>query len=166
MKKILLNNIQNNEVFSVLIKWKNTLYYTGYYYDEHGNDYLFNDSKNIVCFKTVDELFDFYKQNNLNYNRDFAEYDFDVMPTNPLDYHSILDKWNILNTISTNLNIAFEGNENIYNDVYNYLFSCNFSVNPLPTLYKIPDNYFRLINSVFNMQNKVLEKLDYFDNSK
>ncbi len=95
-----------------------------------------------------------------------AEYDFDVMPTNPIDYRNILDKWNILNTISTNLNIAFEGNENTYNDVYNYLFSCNFSVNSLPTLYKITDNYFRLINSVFNMQTKVLQKLNYFDNSK
>ena len=83
------------------------------------------------------------------------------MLTNPIDYSDALNKWNILNTISLNLNIVFEGNENKYTEVYNYLFSCNFAIEQLPPLYKIPNKYFKLIISVFNNQNEVLDKLLY-----
>jgi len=161
MKQILFNSLNNEEVFSVLIKWKNNLYYTGYYYDEDGNDYLFNDLENIKCFKTFDELVSFCGQNNLLLNKDVSKYDFDIMLTNPIDYSDALNKWNILNTISLNLNIVFEGNENKYTEVYKYLFSCNFAIEQLPPLYKIPNKYFKLIISVFNNQNEVLDKLLY-----
>lgn len=162
MKQILLNNLKSKEVFSVLIKWKDNLYYTGYYYDEDGNDYLFNDLANIICFKTYDELIKFCAHNNLILDKNVAEYDFDTMPKNPIDYRDALNKWNILDTISLNINIIFEGNENKYTDVYNYLFSCNFAIDPLPTFFKIPNNYFQLIDNVFKKQTEILEKIKYY----
>lgn len=165
MKQILLNKLKNNEVFSVTIKWKNNLYYTGYYYDADGNDYLFNDLKNILCFKTYDELISFCAQNSLTLDNKVAEYDFDIIPTNPIDYRNSLNRWNLLDTISSNLNMVFEGNDNKYTEVYNYLFSCNFAVNPLPASYKIPDDYFQLIINVFNKQTELLEKIKYVNDN-
>lgn len=162
MKHILLDKLKNNEVFSVMIKSENNLYFTGYYYDEDGNDYLFNDLKNILCFKTFNELISFCARNNLILDDSIAEYDFDVIPTNPIDYRDVLNKWNMLDTISSNLNIVFEGNENKYNEVYDYLFSCNFAIEPLPPLYKISNEYSQLIHNVFNKQSEILEKIQYY----
>lgn len=98
-------------------------------------------------------------------DKNIAEYDFDTIPTNPIDYSDALNKWNILDTISSNLNIVFDGNENKYNEVYNYLFLCNFAVNPLPKLCKISNNYFQLINNVFDKQTELLEKIKYFNDN-
>lgn len=119
-----------------------------------------------MCFKTIDELIGFCTHNNLILDNNVAEYDFDTMPANPIDYTDVLNKWNMLDTISSNLNITFEGSENKYDEVYDYLFSCYFAVNPLPELYKIPNEYFQLINNVFDKQTEILEKITYFNDNE
>lgn len=163
MGRIFLNDLGSNEIFTVLIKWKSNSYYTGFYYNKKDRDCLFHSYKNIECFKTLDDLIKFFTENNLHLNNDVAEYDFDIMPSNPIDYSAVLNKWNILNTISTICNSFFEGNKQKYNKVYDYLFSCNFAVKPLPMLYKIPIDYYHQIIKVFKKQFKVLNKIKYFE---
>ena len=164
MEQILLDKLQIQEVFPVLIKWKNILYYAGHYYDEMGNDKLFHSQHNIECFSSLAKLTEFCSKNCFKLDSKVVKYDFDIAPTNPIDYKDILDKWNLLNTISESLNIFFEGNERKYDNPYHYLFSCCFAINPLPPTYRIPNNYFCLINKVFNKQNKILNRTLRFNN--
>ncbi len=165
MKQIILNNIENNEVYCTLIKWNNALYYTGFYYDTGGNDFLFNNSENIIGFKSVEELRIFCDENNLELLTNISEFDFDKVLDNPINYIEALNKWNLLNTISLNLHIAFEGNESRYSEIYDYLFSCNFSVKPLPKLYNIPNDYYRKIQQVFKNQINLLNKIIFYINN-
>ena len=164
MDQILLNNLQNQEVFPVLIKRKNILYYVGYYYDEEGNDNLFHSHKHIECFSSLAELTEFCSKNSLKLDSEVVIYDFDIAPSNPINYKDILNKWNLLNTISESLNIFFEGNERKYDKPYHFLFSCYFAINPLSPTYRIPDNYFCMINKVFSKQGKLLNKALHFYN--
>ncbi len=158
----LFKNPKENEIFPVLIKWKNILFFTGYYYDENDNDCLFHTLNNIECFKTMDDLKSFCEQNNLILNNELAEFDFDKTITNPIYYNDVLNKWNILNTISLNLHINFEGNKLKYNDVYNYLFAYCFAKEPLPALYEIPYEYFNIIKYIFEKQSEILKSIKYY----
>ncbi len=161
MKQIILNRIENKKIYCTQIKWNNAVYFTGFYYDMDGNDFLFNNGENIIGFKSVEELRIFCDENNLELSTDISEFDFDKILDNPINYKEALNKWNLLNTISINLNIAFEGNEYKYNETYNYLFSCNFAVEPLPELYNIPNIYYREIQQVYKNQCKLLDKIIY-----
>ncbi len=161
MKQIILSNITNKKVYYTLIKWNNAIYFTGFYYDINENDFLFNNGENIIGFKSVEELRIFCDKNNLELSTDISEFDFDKELDNPINYKEALNKWNLLNTISLNLNIAFEGNGNKYDEIYNYLFSCNFAVEPIPELYNIPNIYYREIQQIFKNQFRLLDKIIY-----
>ncbi len=165
MKQIILSNIENKEVCCTLIKWNNTIFFTGFYYDNDGNDLLFNNGENIIGFKSIEELRIFCDENDLELLTDISEFDFDKVLDNPINYKDALNKWNLLNTISLSFSIAFEGNENRYDEIYNYLFSCNFAVEPLSELHNIPYIYYRDIKQIFKNQFKLLDKIVYYINS-
>lgn len=105
----------------------------------------------------------FRNRRNLILNGETAVSDFDAKPANPIDYKDALNKRNLLNTACSGLNEEFTGNGDKYTYVYNYLFSCNFAKEPLPPLYKIPDEYFRLIKEVFAGQDIISDKIRYYN---
>ena len=87
--------IENRIVYPILIKNNKTAYLTLYYYTERSDSILHNDEKNLLYFRSKEEMERFCKINGLTIENDIVEYDFDTPISNPIDYKRVLDNWNL-----------------------------------------------------------------------
>ena len=101
--------IKDRTVYPILIKNNGKSYLTLYYYTKHADSVLHNDEKRILYFDSPSEIEAFCEENNLVIENDIVEYDFDTPIENPSDYRSILENWNLLNTIASTFSMFFEG---------------------------------------------------------
>lgn len=121
--------------YPIKIIYKNEDFFTLYFDDI---DELLKNDKKIVCYNSVKELIN---SESLMYKIDdsLCVYDFNKnYYFNPIDYNEVLDKWNLLNTISKMFGMYFEGDQKNKTYTYEYLFSCVFSKEEIPKYYKLP----------------------------
>ena len=67
-----------------------------------------------------------------------------------------MDKWNLLMDISSIKNMHFEGDEKEYTSLYNYLFRCYTSIEPIPMKYGIPNVYINKLRKIFKKAEREL----------
>ena len=83
------NCIENRVVYPISIKNNKSSYLTLYYYTERSDSILHNDAKNLLYFRSKEEMECFCKINELTIENDVVEYDFDTPISNPKDWHVI-----------------------------------------------------------------------------
>ena len=93
-------DIQDKTVYPILIKNNGNSYLTLYYHTEYSDSVLHSDKKQILYFKSAEDMEAFCKNNDLQIEEEIVEHDFDAPIENPIDYTQILDNWNLLNTIA------------------------------------------------------------------
>ena len=138
------------EVINVIYNGIN--YYTMFEIEEST---LYNENKKFIVFTNKDKLLAYFSSqkvinNNMSYNFD------ETNLNNPIDYTDVLNKWNLLMDISSIKNMHFEGNEKEYTSLYNYLFCCYTSKEPIPTKYRIPNAYIIKLRRVFKKAEREL----------
>ena len=154
--------IENRIVYPILIKNNGNAYLTLYYYTEHSDSILHNDSKKLLYFQSTSEMQRFCEMNGLTIENDVVEYDFDTPISNPIDYKRILDNWNLLNTIASTFGMFFEGDMKKYTKLYDLLFKLNTPIDPISPTYNIGDQYLGLILKVFRKKDRFLERFELY----
>jgi hypothetical protein len=94
---------------------------------------------------------------------DIEEYDFDAPISNPIDYKSVLDNWNLLNTISSTFGMFFEGDSERYNSLYDLLFRLYMSAESIPPTYNVGEKYLRYILKIFRKKDRFLEMFEKYE---
>ena len=156
------NKIENRTVYPILIKNNGKSYLTLYYYTKHADSVLHNDEKRILYFDSPSEKEAFCAGNNLVIENDIVEYDFDTPIENPPDYRSILENWNLLNTIASTFSMFFEGDRSKYNSLYDLLFRLNTPIETISSTYDVGDKYLRYILKVFRKKDRFLQKIELY----
>ena len=156
------NCIENRVVYPISIKNNKSSYLTLYYYTERSDSILHNDAKNLLYFRSKEEMECFCKINELTIENDVVEYDFDTPISNPIDYKCVLDNWNLLNTIASTFGMFFEGDMKKYTKLYDLLFRLNTPIEPIPPTYDIGDQYLGLIIKVFRKKDRFLERFELY----
>ena len=156
------NCIENRVVYPILIKNNKSSYLTLYYYTELSDSILHNDAKNLLYFRSKEEMECFCKINELTIENDVVEYDFDTPISNPIDYKRVLDNWNLLNTIASTFGMFFEGDMKKYTKLYDLLFRLNTPIDPISPTYNISDQYLGLILKVFRKKDRFLERFELY----
>ena len=154
--------IENRIVYPILIKNNGNAYLTLYYYTEHSDSVLHNDSKKLLYFQSTSEMQRFCEMNGLTIENDVVEYDFDTPISNPIDYKRVLDNWNLLNTIASTFGMFFEGDMKKYTKLYDLLFRLNTPIDPISPTYNIGDQYLGLIIKVFRKKDRFLERFELY----
>ena len=154
--------IENRIVYPILIKNNGNAYLTLYYYTEHSDSVLHNDSKKLLYFQSTSEMQRFCEMNGLTIENDVVEYDFDAPLSNPIDYKRILDNWNLLNTIATTFGMFFEGDSKKYTSLYNLLFRLNTPAEPIPTTYNVGEKCLKYILKVFRKKERFFQKFELY----
>lgn len=154
--------IENKIVYPILVKNSGCSYLTLYYYTEYSDSVLHKDTKSLLFFQSKEEMERFCKVNELTIENDIIEYDFDTPISNPIDYKSILQNWNLLNTIASTLEMFFEGDMKKYTKIYDLLFKLNTHIEPIPPTYDIGDQYFGLILKVFRKKDRFFERFELY----
>ena len=154
--------IENRIVYPILIKNNKTAYLTLYYYTERSDSILHNDTKNLLYFRSKEEMECFCKINELTIENDVVEYDFDTPISNPIDYKRVLDNWNLLNTIASTFGMFFEGDMKKYTKLYDLLFRLNTPIDTISPTYNIGDQYLGLILKVFRKKDRFLERFELY----
>ena len=152
------NKIENRTVYPILIKNNGKSYFTLYYYTKHADSVLHNDEKRILYFDSPSEMEAFCEENNLVIENDIVEYDFDSPIENPIGYRSLLENWNLLNTIATTLSMFFEGDCSKYNSLYDLLFRLYNPDLALPATYKLCERDYKKLQKVFKKKNRILDR--------
>ena len=148
------------EAFPIEIKYKNEEYYTLYF---DIDDNLLSNKKNIICYKNIQKIIDVYSE-TYKIASEIVVYDFNNKNyENPIDYKETLNKWNLLNTMSSMFKMYFEGDSKKRTRTYVYLFSCCFAIEKLPQKVALPKKCIDDINKVFRKQERFLEKLVIVD---
>lgn len=150
------NKIENRTVYPILIKNNGKSYLTLYYYTKHADSVLHNDEKRILYFDSPSEMEAFCEENNLVIENDIVEYDFDTPIENPSDYRSILENWNLLNTIASTFSMFFEGDRSKHNSLYDLLFRLYNPNSFLPKTYKLCKKDYTMLLKVFRKKNRFL----------
>ena len=154
--------IENRIVYPILIKNNGNAYLTLYYYTEHSDSVLHNDSKKLLYFQSTSEMQRFCEMNGLTIENDVVEYDFDTPISNPIDYKRVLYNWNLLNTIASTFGMFFEGDMKKYTKLYDLLFRLNTPIDPISPTYNIGDQYLGLIIKVFRKKDRFLERFELY----
>ena len=154
--------IENRVVYPILIKNNKNSYLTLYYYTERSDSILHKDAKNLLYFRSKDEMERFCKANELIIENDVVEYDFDTPISDPIDYNHALNHWNLLNTIASTLGMVFEGDMKEYDQLYDLLFRLNTPTEPIPPTYDIGDQYLGLLLKVFRNKEQFLERFELY----
>lgn len=161
MMNIEINTIADREVYPIIIKTQGnsliTLYYytCGYSYRYKRDSGVLHDMENLIYFKSYTQLERFCQENNLIINGDIVVFDFDIQITEIIDYKTVLENWNMLNTISSSFGMHFEGDEDRYTSLYQYLFCCNTSIEPLPPTIRICEKYYKQLTKVFKKNTDI-----------
>ena len=154
--------IENRVVYPILIKNNQNSYLTLYYYTERSDSILHNDAKNLLYFRSKEEMGRFCKVNELTIENDVVEYDFDTPISNPIDYKRVLDNWNLLNTIAGTFGMFFEGDCKKYTPLYNLLFRLNTPVDAIPPTYRVYEKDYHNILKVSRKKDRFLEKFELY----
>ena len=154
--------IENRVVYPIIIKNNKNSYLTLYYYTERSDSILHNYAKNLLYFRSKEEMERFCEINELTIENDIVEYDFDTPISNPIDYKRVLDNWNLLNTIAGIFGMFFEGDMKKYTKLYDLLFRLNTPIEPIPPTYDIGDQYLGLILKVFRKKDRFLESFELY----
>ncbi len=150
-------NNEKNEIYAIKLIYRSEEMYMGY---DCSNDTVLHDDRYYLAWRSLKALTEYLDTQKLSYLiDDISVYDFDKSPENPVDYNSVLEKWNLLNTFAKTYGMYFEGNGKKYNGVYEFLFRCVTSVVELPPKYKMPGKYFKLLDKVFRKQARYLNRI-------
>ena len=140
------------EVINVIYKGKK--YYTLF---ENEESTLYHENHKFIIHCNKEKLLAYFPSQNVIDNG--ISYNFDETNiNNPIDYTDVLDKWNLLMDISSIKNMHFEGNEKEYTSLYNYLFCCYTSKEPIPTKYRIPNVYINKLRKIFIKADRELRR--------
>lgn len=120
-----------NKVYPIELRHRDRIYLTLYYYTAD-SDALLHDGRSIIFFTTADEMCAFCKSHSLLIEGETAVYDFDAPIENPIDYSQLLNRWNLLDTISETLSMYFEGKRREYDRLYDTLFRCSTCRESIP----------------------------------
>lgn len=140
----------------ISIKNNGKIYWT--LYDVMETDSLLHNGKNILYFLTKKDMELFCEKNALKTDNDIWEYDFDIPFQNPIDYSNLLNHWNLLNTIATQLKMYFEGDRKKYNTLYDLLFRLCTPLDPIPPIYTVSEKHFGYILKVFRKKNRFFNR--------
>lgn len=155
-------DIQDKTVYPILIKNNGNSYLTLYYHTEYSDSVLHSDKKQILYFKSAEDMEAFCKNNDLQIEEEIVEHDFDAPIENPIDYTQILDNWNLLNTIAGAFGMFFEGDDDRYNGLYDLLFCLNTPDEPLPPVYRVSEKYYKYILKVFRKKDRFLNLFELY----
>ena len=158
MKKFFPN--AEKELWPIRIKYKGNTYLT--LYDGWDSDSILHEHSKILCFQSIQDMKLFCERNGLRADDDIWEYDFDAPIENPIDYHNILNRWNLLNTIAKDFGMFFEGDSKKYNSLYDLLFRLNTPVEPIPPMYHICEKYYKYILNVFKKKDRFLRRFELY----
>ena len=147
------------EVINVI--YNGTDYYTMF---ENEESTLYHENHKFIIYSSKEKLLAYFSSQNVIDNG--ISYNFDETNiNNPIDYTDVLDKWNLLMDISSIKNMHFEGDEKEYTSLYNYLFHCYTSIEPIPMKYRIPNVYINKLRKIFKKAKRELRRfaLDKID---
>ena len=147
------------EVINIIFNGTN--YYTMF---ENEDSTLYHENYKFIIYSSKEKLLAYFSSQNVIDNN--ISYNFDeTNVNNPVDYNDVLNKWNLLMDISSVKNMHFEGNEKEYTRLYNYLFCCCTSIEPIPIKYRIPNVYIIKLRKVFKKAKRELRRfaLDKID---
>jgi len=159
---IILNDISNGKVFPLLIINCQKKYLTLFYYNEK-NDSILHTKDHLVSFKDDSELRSFCVENDLSLEGDTCTFNFDTPNENPVNYRDALDKWNLLNTISTIFTMFFEGNSKRYDALYDFLFCCSTSAEKIPDTIFLNEEFNAQLTRVFRRKNRLIDRFIYLE---
>lgn len=149
----------DKEIYLIKVIYKSEEIYMGYCCGDN-KDAVLHDDKNFLAWRNLKDLTEYLDAQKLPYVIDeIPVYDFDKNHENPVDYNSVLNKWNLLNTLAGIYGMYFEGDCKKYDCVYEFLFCCVTSDAKLPPKYKMPDKYLKLLDKVFRKQARYLNRI-------
>lgn len=151
---IVLHDVLDCAVYPVTIKNCKKTYITLFYYNSIDSEFL-HMGKNIICFQSYDALEHFCIANTLVVGES-SVFDFDIPITNPVNYKTVLNNWNLLYTVSNTRGMHFEGNEAQYTKVYKQLFRYSTSTAGCPDAVICSGNMYQKILKVFKRKNRLL----------
>lgn len=163
--KDLNGKIIDKEVLPIKIKNEGEIFLTLYYFTDK-DDAVLNNSRSVIAFANECEMIEFCKKNELTLLNENMMYDFDIPLSNPINYSSILNNWNMLNTISNIFEMHFEGNEKKYNALYNLLFRLSTPIEPIPSKVFIDRRFVNMLTKVFKKKNKFLKKIELYSETR
>ena len=154
-----VSDIADKDVYPVLIEYQGKSYLTIHYYTADGNsDSILNDGENIVYFKDEAQVNRFCVSHELMVAANGTPYHFDDPVTDARDHSSIMSRWNLLNTISTVLNIPFEGNSHDHDELYEQLFAMSLPAEDSMPMTDFNETQMAELETVFAEQGTLLSR--------
>ena len=146
------------KVWPVAIKNCGITYLTLCYYNADDEAILCH-IRRIVVFDTYANMQQFCESNGLIIQGEVSVFDYDQSLTNSNDCSEVLNRWNLLNTISNSLEMHFEGNENKYTGLYNVLFQFSTQIGESPIHTWFNRKQQKKLCQVFRKKNRLLNKI-------
>ncbi len=154
---VIMNDIQDREVYPIVIKSDKREYLTLYYYTLEGDSVLHN-STHFICFSTIEKLATFCTDHALHIAQKPTHFDFDVPIKDRSDYSAHLNNWNLISTIANVFSMYFEGNCRKYTPLYNRLFQLNTAAGGIPGRINLRKKYTAQLITVFKKKNRFLRR--------
>ena len=151
-------DVQDGMVYPVQIRYAGGNAVVGFCWTPAGDDALLKDGTGIRCFDSIEELCAFCEDNALILSEETVCYDYTIVPANPVLYRQVLDRWNLLSTVSQTTGMYFSGNEKKYNRLYDRLFYLCTSAVPISDRSWLNESELKQMKTVFRRQNRLLER--------
>lgn len=154
-----VSDISDGDVYPIRVIYGDKTYLSLHYYTADGNgDGILNDGENVIYFKDEAQMQRFCLANRLTAISDGTTYRFDDPVTNARDHGRILNRWNLLNTISGEIGVPFAGNEEAHDGLYELLFSMSLPADESVPLTDFDEDQAAELKAVFEGQDTLLSR--------
>jgi len=153
------NELPRRNVYPIKIKNNGVTYLTLFYYTDFADEVL-HTKKSFLYFETEERMLKFCEENSLALMDESAEYDFDAPVEFSIDCNDILEKWNLLDTLSESAGMRFAGKKRKYDPLYDALFACCFPTERTdpPHILTVTKKQHSLICKILKAKDRILRK--------
>lgn len=154
------HRIEGNTVYPVFVRYRGNRHLILYAYSDPDDTVISDECGGILSFSSEEDAERYCQIRGLLLENDhsFPEYDFDAPIENPIVYTSVLNNWNLLNTIARRLGMFFEGDRARYNGLYDLLFSLSLPAEPIPPTYDVGEMNLAELHRVFRKKDRFLSR--------
>ncbi len=152
-----VSDICDGDVYPLRIEYGGADYLT-LYYNTESTDGLLHDAESIICFKDEAQMHRFCLAHDLNVAADAVTYHFDDPVDDACDRRQILNRWNLLNTVSEMLNLPFEGNDHAHDELYELLFAMSLPADEYTPFTDFDEAQIAELEVIFAEQDSLLTR--------
>lgn len=153
----MLENIMDRTVYPVVLRCGGREFLT-LYYDVNGGDAVLHDGAHFICFRDMGELNAFCADAGVAVFGEVLLYDFDLPLEGEIDYSSLLNNWNLLNTLAGTFGMYFEGDRKKYDGLYNLLFRLSTCAEQIAPKIRLCRAHARQLKRIFHRRERFLKR--------